>query len=136
MAGYYDRDRTAAAGTMQHPIPHLGNSSEFLVSGWPYLASKVLAAGTSVTINLSSVSRWICVSAIGDNITVTLQGGAASFVVADGTNTGQLELKCTSVTLTAGTTGGTASLAAGLTNIPNSQYPDISTANGIQSNPT
>lgn len=135
MAGYFDRDRTGVPGTMQHPIPHLGNSSEFVVSGWPYLASKVLAGGASVTIDLSSVSRWICVSAIGDNITVTLQGGAASFVVPAGANTGQLELKCTSVTLTAGATGGTASLVAGLTNIPNSQYPDLSSADGIQSNP-
>ena len=54
MAGYYDRDRNprvndggstqgnrestfSAAGTMNHPITHHGNTAEYMASGFPYV---------------------------------------------------------------------------------------------------
>ena len=129
MSGYYDRDRTNAAGTMQHPRTYIGNTAEYLVSGWPYAKT---VTGTT-TITFAEVTQWINVSAVGAPVTVTFQGGLSSFVVPAGTQTGQLDLKCTKVTLTF--TGGTnisASILAGMTNIKANQYPDLSEYTGVK----
>ena len=138
MAGYYDRDRNpngayganaTAAGTMQYPQTHIGNTAEYLVSGWPY--AKTVTGTTTITFD--EVTQWINVSAVGAPVTVTFQGGSAAFVVPAGTQTGQLELKCTKVTLTFSSgTGVSASILAGMTNIKATQYPDLSSYTGIQ----
>lgn len=129
MSGYYDRDRAAAAGTMQHPGTYIGNTSEYLVSGWPYAKNVT----STTTIEFDEVTQWINVSAVGAPVTVTFQGGNAAFVVPAGTQTGQLELKCTKITLTfTGGTNKSASILAGMTNIKANQYPDLSTYTGIQ----
>lgn len=121
-----DQDTTNQMARMHHwPKSHIGNSAEFMVSGWPYFQS-----GGSFTASLPTVSSWICISAIGDDVTVTLQGGSASFIVPAGTTTGQLDLKCTSVTCVAAN-AGTASLSAGLTNVHSRDFPDISTTAGV-----
>ena len=49
---YYDRDRMNAAtrlvaGTMNHAYSHVGNTSEYLASGYPFFCS--IATGTAVT---------------------------------------------------------------------------------------
>lgn len=129
MSGYYDVDRTNRAGLMHQPSPYIGNTSEYMVSGWPYAATVT----TTTTIDFTSVTQWICVSAIGTDVTLTFQGGAAAFVVPAGTLSPRFDVKCTSVTLTMGTsgTGEKASLLAGLTNVRTAQYPDISAAVGV-----
>ena len=126
---YYDRDRTNAAPTMGQPRTYIGNTAEYMVSGWPYAKT---VTGTT-TIEFNEVTQWINVSAVGAAVTVTFQGGAAAFVVPAGTQTGQLELKCTKVTLTF--TGGvniSASILAGMTNVKADQYPNLSSYAGIQ----
>ena len=45
--GYYDRDRTSAAGTMNHPGTHVGNTAEYMASGYPFFCS--IATATAVT---------------------------------------------------------------------------------------
>ena len=127
---YYDRDRTTTAGLMQQPGAYIGNTSEYMVSGWPY-AETLTATGT---VGFTSVTQWICVSAIGTDVTLTFQGGSASFVIPAGTLSPRFDVKCTSVTLTMGSsgTGEKASILAGLTNVQTDQYPDLSTAVGIQ----
>ena len=129
MSGYYDRERTNAARTMQHPQTYIGNTAEYLVSGWPYAKN---VTGTT-TITFGEVTQWINVSAVGADVTVTFQGGGAAFVVPQGTQTGQLELKCTKVTLTfSGGAGISASILAGMTNIKANQYPDLSNYTGVK----
>ena len=129
---YYDRDKTAGTFAPQfhnHGGTFIGNTAEYMVSGWPY--AKTVTATTTISFN--DVTQWINVSAVGADVTVTFQGGTAAFVVPSGTQTGQLELKCTEVTLTF--TGGTnisASILAGMTNIKADQYPNLSSYAGIQ----
>ena len=126
---YYDRDRTTAAPTMGQPRTYIGNTAEYMVSGWPYAKT---VTGTT-TISFDEVTQWINVSAVGAEVTVTFQGGSAAFVVPAGTQTGQLELKCTQVTLTfSGGSGISASILAGMTNVKASQYPNLSSYTGIQ----
>lgn len=129
MAGYYDRDRTNSAGLMQQPGAYIGNTSEYMVSGWPYAET----VESTTTITFTSVSQWICVSAIGTDVTLTFQGGSAAFIIPAGTLSPRFDVKCTSVTLTMGSSGSgeKASLLAGLTNVKTSQYPDISAAAGV-----
>ena len=56
MAGYYDRDRNpsgafgsgaTAAGTMNHAYSHVGNTAEYLASGYPFFCS--ISTGNAVT---------------------------------------------------------------------------------------
>ena len=54
MSGYYDRDRTNRAGTMQYPQTHIGNTAEYLVSGWPYAKTVT----TTTTITFDEVTQW------------------------------------------------------------------------------
>ena len=127
MSGYYDRDRSLAAGSFHnHGGTFIGNTAEYMVSGWPY--AKTVTSTTTITFN--AVTQWINVSAVGGNVEVTFQGGTSKFVVPTGTQTGQLDLKCTEVTLTLA--AGSASIMAGLTNVKSNQMPDISEYAGIK----
>jgi len=132
MSGYYDKDRNpngymglnaTAQGTMGHPSPHLGNTAEYLVSGWPY--TKDFTAGSASgdyteAIAFAYVTKFITITAIGGNATVSIEGGA-NFTVYSGT-TQKFEVKAVNVSVTVSETDG-FQLVAGLTNIPRSQYP-------------
>ena len=152
MAGYYDRDRNprnevtgisgtrTMAGTMNHPTTHYGNTAEFMVSGWPYLGQKTNAdlngdlSDYDCEITFTHVTQHITISAIDGNITVTLGGGAASFIVPAGTISPRFDVKVGQMTLTI-PDGATASYIAGLTNVPVSELPDMSAWTGIAANP-
>lgn len=137
--GYYDRDKypndlnatnSPVALTVGWPEPHLGNTGEYMISAWPFAQTET---GT-FTATFDYVSRWVSISAVNCDIEVTFQGGASKFLVPSGTTTGQLELKCTSVTLTAINVGVNPklSLLAGLTNIKATVYPsEVSERDGI-----
>ena len=129
---YYDRDRTTAAKSMNSPKAHFGNTAEFLVSGWPYLETTTTAdpAGVSATSSFGYVTQWVCISAIGTDVTFTLDGGGASFTVPSGTISPRFDFKCTSVTVTlAG--AGSACVSAGLTNVLAADFPDIKSYTGV-----
>jgi len=122
MAGYYDRDKTGAAGTMQWAEPHLGATSEFLVAGWPYTLSYDNSSGAPSTnaVAFAYVTKFITITAITGDSTVSIQGGA-SFVIPAGT-TQKFEVKATTVSVTCADSTGFR-LVAGLTNIHKKHYP-------------
>jgi hypothetical protein len=130
MAGYYDRDRPAAAGQMNHAQSHYGNTAEYMVSGYPWIKS--ITASGAQTITFDFVTQWICISAIGANVTLTF-GGAQTFIVPVGTISPRFNVKCKTITVTLGSTGGgeSANIAAGLTNVPAADFPDITGYTGI-----
>ena len=143
---YYDRDRRprnaqgapqswgseTAAGTMNLPPAHYGNTAEFLVSGWPYI--KTLEGDGSA--DFGYVTQWVCVSAIGTDVTITIDGGSATFVVPAGTISPRFDWKCTSIGVTLGTTGNgeKACVSAGLTNVDEDDFPNISQYTGVKEN--
>ena len=92
MAGYYDRDRRprnaigapqswdtqTPAGTMNHPTTHIGNTAEYMASGYPFITTIAVKGqtiadedGDGVVLNDSDiikvtfpyVTRWIIVKA-------------------------------------------------------------------------
>ena len=127
---YYDRDRTNAAGTMQYPKTYIGNTAEYLVSGWPYVKSILNDDGqaTTYTLNLNYVTSEIKIQAVGSDMTISLQG-SDSFIVAAGT-TMTLPVKCTTLTFSNATLDHGIIVIAALTNIPAAQYPSDSWVGG------
>ena len=92
MAGYYDRDRRprnavgtpqswdtqTPAGTMNHPTTHIGNTSEYMASGYPFIRTiavagqtikdedgnnQALADSDVIKVSFPYVTRWIIVKA-------------------------------------------------------------------------
>ena len=91
MAGYYDRDRNprnqvtgvsgtrTAAGTMNHPHSHVGNTAEYMASGYPFMqtvkidsasyardtdgAVTALDDNDIVKVSFPYVTRWVIVRA-------------------------------------------------------------------------
>ena len=119
---YYDRDRTTAAGTMGWPTPHIGATGEYLVSAWPYSLSYDNGTGGPLTnaVAFNYVTKFITITALITDATVSLQGQSA-FVIPAGT-TQKFEVKATTVAVTVD--GGSGfRLVAGMTNIPKEQYP-------------
>ena len=131
MSGYYDRDRTLAAGTMQYPKTYIGNTAEYLVSGWPYVKTITNSDGqaTTFTLNLNYVTSEIKIQAIGEDITITLQGSSDTFVVYQDT-TITLPVKATKLSFTNTTQDAGITVIAALTNIRASQYPTDSWSGG------
>ncbi len=126
---YYDRDRDTAAQTMNIPKAHHGNTAEFMVSGWPYLQTFTADGSTS----FGYVTQWICVSAVGTDVTLTLDDGSAAFTVPAGTISPRFDFKCTKVTLDLDSTGAGkyACVSAGLTNVREADFPDITGYTGV-----
>ena len=128
---YYDRDRTNTAGTMHsHGGTYIGNTAEYLVSGWSYVKSIINDDGvsTTYTLNLNFVASEIKIQAVGSDMTVSLQG-SDSFIVAAGT-TMTFPVKCTTVSFTNATQDHGIVVIAALTNIPAAQYPSDSWSGG------
>ena len=54
MAGYYDRDRQSdtikPAGTMNHPMTHHGNTSEYQASGFPLVQVVTLTTAQEAVV--------------------------------------------------------------------------------------
>ena len=151
MAGYYDRDRNyrvpttglhsgtgvpSAAGTMNHPMTHYGNTAEFLVSGWPYLGefTNNNVASQSQTITFTHVTQHITVSAFGGDVSFSVGGGNATMTIPAGTISPRLDVKIESITFTL-PPSASVSFVAGLTNVPVSELPTMSTWEGVAANP-
>ena len=133
---YYDRDRNPrststglptssadAAGTMNHPSTHYGNTAEFLVSGWPYIHD----GSTGTNVDFTHVTQWIVVTAGNAPVTISFKSGGAGFVVPANTTSPRLDLKCATVYYSAACT-----IIAGLTNVLASEFPDMSGWTGIK----
>jgi hypothetical protein len=125
---YYDRDKSDAQPKMQWPKPHFGSVAEYQVSPWPCIKN-VVAGVTNEEVDFGSVTRWITINAITSSCTISFASGGASFTVPAGELV-RLELKCTKIYVT--TTTGTCSIIAGVTSIDDSQFPDISSRDGVK----
>ena len=87
------------------PKPHHGHASEYQVSSWPFLTSSNV--GTSaVEIRFPYVTRWVSVA-------------------------GPFEVKCTSLWIKGSDTSVAFSVAAGLTNVKDGDFPAITGSNGF-----
>ena len=146
MAGYYDRDRNLrhqkgsnlgklvsepeAAGAMNHPYTHHGNTAEYQCSGIPWL--KKYSSASNQIVQFPFVTRWIVVTAVGGAVKIAFSstGNANSqyITVPDGQMSARLEIKCTEMWVTC---GGEVNIMAGLTNVHESQFPDITGLDGI-----
>jgi len=117
------------------------NVDEYLGSGLPFtLHLDDVDNDTSATrVEFPKVTRWITVYAHLQDIRVgfTLNGVNGNpknnfIVVKAGTNTGRLELKCTEIWLRADSANnGQASIVAGYTRVPHSNFVSLSGSSGI-----
>jgi len=121
------------------PKPHHGHASEYQVSSWPFLTSSNV--GTSpVEIRFPYVTRWVSVgcSTTGKTVSfgVTSAGTAGTltsnfFTVPNGVVAGPFELKCTSLWIKGSDTSVAFSVAAGLTNVKDGDFPAVTGSNGF-----
>ena len=126
MSGYYDRDKAAGTVTryMHQPKAYIGNTSEYMVAGWPYVKSILNDDGnaTDYTLTLRYVTSEIKIQAVGGDMTISLQGSSDTFVVAAGT-TMTLPVKCTTLSFSNAVQGNGITVIASLTNIRAAEYP-------------
>ena len=129
---------------MQYPKPHHGSTSEFQVSGFPFVTgSTATEVGTSnaVHIKFPYVTQFVQVTNIGGNNLLVgfTENGVKSTVTANhflvGKDAGDqvspvLPIKCRELFFlgSGGTTGFT--VVAGLTNVI--EFPIISGSNGFE----
>ena len=149
------------AGTMNHPITHHGNTAEYMGSGFPYVKTINLDGTTAEWIEFPFVTQWLQVrlndvSKVlyiafsqsgmwdGDNSS-TSDPAPSNFIELHAPDHGSgantlppstpvYRLKCAKVYLKA---SGTCSVSviAGMTNVPSSQFPDISALPGVYDAP-
>ena len=160
MSGYYDRDRNTrtdyghdantktAAGTMNHPITHHGNTAEYQASGIPFVKKIALVQNTRTQVTFPFVTQWVEVIVEGNHAVEiafsetglsTATGSSNNHVVIDaGSFPGQRgfgsvwRVKCNQMWfLTGETDGANIYVIAGLTNVPADQFPDITGLVGI-----
>ena len=149
-----------AAGTMNHPMTHHGNVAEYQVSGIPFFHAFTSAADTVHTITFPFVTQWIQI-VVPDNEEIkvayckeglahtggnfednSLSGGAdtrllgTNYVTIDGSNSADIpngsiwRMKTNQIALIGDSTI-LVSIVAGLTNVPSSDFPDLSAITGI-----
>ena len=146
--GYYDRDRTnpAPAGQMNHAYSHHGNVAEYQSSGFPLVQKVVLTTGQEAVVNFPFVTQWISFATNGSDATVAFSESGQSGQVGSGEgtnffpiqtaatgagNAGPIfRIKCNKVYLKDVAGGSTVYIFAGLTNVPGTEFPDISSLVG------
>lgn len=119
--------------------PHHGNSSEYMVSSWPWVTSSNVAL-TATRYSFDSVTRWITIvneeTGASKNIifgfTQNGTNGGNHFHVPPNTTFGPVEVKCSEIWVKSNQSGGVQfSLMAGLTNVTSSDFPAITGSNGF-----
>ena len=129
---------------MQYPKPHHGSTSEFQVSGFPFVTgSTATEVGTSaaITVKFPYVTQFVQVTNIGGNNLLVgfTENGVKGTVTANrflvGKDAGDqvspvLPIKCKELYFlgSGGTTGFT--VVAGLTNVL--EFPIVSGSNGFE----
>ena len=144
-----------AMGTMNHPMTHHGNVAEYQVSGIPFFHAFTSVADTVHTITFPFVTQWIQI-VVPDNEEIKVayckeglahNGGKFSagqsgvlagtnYVTIDGSNsadipTGSIWRMKTNQIALIGDGAILVSIVAGLTNVPSSDFPDLSAITGI-----
>ena len=122
------------------PKPHHGHASEYQVSSWPFLTSSSVGT-TAVEIRFPYVTRWVSVGCSTSTRTVSFgftQNGTSGTVtnnfltVPNGVVAGPFEVKCTSIWIKGSDSNVAFSLAAGLTNVRNGDFPVMTGSNGFE----
>ncbi len=128
---YYDRDRTNVQGHMSYPKTYIGNTAEYLVSGWPYVKTikNTTDASQTQTVTFNYITSELKIQGVNTDVTVFLQGSTDSFVVQEDT-TITLPVKCTTLQFTTDNLGEGITVIAALTNIPAADYPSDSWEGG------
>ena len=165
MAGYYDRDRRprngigapqswdsqTAAGTMNHPTTHIGNTSEYQASGYPFVQTIPISgtlldeSGSTITlanndvikITFPYVTRWIIVKGVNSGGTAEVPIGNIHIGFSEaGVKTAttrvdlalfgdqRLEVKCSELFIQLADISACTQveIMAGLTNIPSADF--------------
>jgi hypothetical protein len=119
---------------LHHAYSNHNNAAEYQSSSIPFVEAFTINAGDTQHVNLPYVSRFIVIST---NVELKLgfssAGVAATnyFIVKAGTSP-RLEIKCREFWLNNSTGGAaTASVLVGVTNIPYSQFPDLTGIEGV-----
>jgi len=139
MSGYYDRDRSSAAGQMNHAYTHHGNTAEYMASGFPWVYHHGVDMADQ-RIEFPFVTQWVLISAPTKDAHIAFRSSQAD--VAAGTVSNKfiipansaiiLPIKC--VDLWVDSDGATdVSVMAGLTGVPREQFPSIIGLEGIAS---
>ena len=165
MAGYYDRDRRprngvgapqswdsqTAAGTMNHPTTHIGNTSEYQASGYPFVQTIPISgtlpdeSGSTITlanndvikITFPYVTRWIILKGVNAGGTAEVPIGNIHIGFSEaGVKTAatrvdlalfgdqRLEVKCSELFIQLADISACTQveIMAGLTNIPSADF--------------
>lgn len=159
MSGYYDRDRNTrtssghaanaynAAGTMNHAYSHHGNVAEYQASGFPLVQKVTLTTGQEAVVNFPFVTQWISFATNGNDAYVAFSESGQEGQVGSGEGTNYFpiqtaatgagnagpifRIKCNKVFLKDVTGASVVYIIAGLTNVPASEFPDISSLVGV-----
>ncbi len=132
---YYDRDRSAMAGTTNHPMTHHGNVGEYQASGFPFVYQHG-GDMADVRIEFPFVTQWICVSSPGGDASIAFKvsqsdetGDAMRFVIPQNSSI-VLRIRCIDLYVDSGGRSD-VSVMAGLTGVPRGQFPDITALEGV-----
>ena len=149
-----------AMGTMNHPITHHGNVAEYQVSGIPFFHTFTSTSDVVHTITFPFVTQWVQI-VVPDNESIkvayckeglahtgglfidsSLSGGTdkrltgTNYVTIDGSNSADIpngsiwRMKTNQIAMI-GDDPIVVSIVAGLTNVPSSDFPDLSAITGI-----
>ena len=153
-------DPRLVAGTMNHAYSHHGNVAEYQVSGIPFFHTFTSAEDTVHTITFPFVTQWVQVvvpdneeikvayckeglAHTGGNFTDKRNSGGTddrlvgtNYVTIDGSNSADIpngsiwRIKTNQIAMI-GDKEILVSVVAGLTNVPSSDFPDLSAITGI-----
>ena len=151
-----------AMGTMNHPMTHHGNVAEYQVSGIPFFYALTCSSHTVHTITFPFVTQWVQIVVSDSNQIVKVayekaglahDGGKYTSSGSGGVLTGTNYVLVDSTAMVDASNGHiwriktdqlafisagtpTVYIAAGLTNVPSSEFPSLSGIIGIGAEPT
>lgn len=129
--------------SLNWPNPHYGFVPEYQVSSWPYVtSSQIVAANDIKEVKFPGVTRWITIHNSDHGGSKVMKFGFTQncfkavnsnyFTLHAGEMTERLELKCTSVFITANNNTTPFSIIAGYTNINTGSFPTLTGSDGWQ----
>ena len=127
--------------SLNWPNPHHGFVPEYQVSSWPYVtSSQIVTANDIKEVQFPGVTRWIKIHNVDHGGTKVMKFGFAQncfkavnsnyFTLHAGEMTERLELKCTSIFITADNNTTPFSVIAGYTNISTGSFPNLTGSSG------
>ena len=123
--------------------PGHNHVSEYQQSGVPFVTSSLASTSTSpIKVEFPYVTKFVNVihnGASGTTVKVGFTengvngvGGNHFFTLTPGTQTGNMEVKCTELWILSSASTATWSLVAGITNVPVKNFFVVSGSNGVE----